>query len=234
MTVDLAGPPSRDDSISISPMDLRRIADTVVTDCVTNVYEAGFGTQGLQKTAYGMETRKAGGFGMLLQFFLSADTLECKRFLDKTRLMQSILDAPLFLTVSLGPPNVPNYRPGDTDPEIALALRHPLSDRRHYAVLQSTRNKVSVFMNELGVVAMKMMQGGKKAWWDTGKFQAVILASLEYQCKEVLGPKGALQARDCQDASYAFVQQGAEARITFNNPIIYTRGEDSTTEYAIV
>ena len=73
-----------------------------------------------------------------------------------------------------------------------------------------------------------MTQGGKVTWWDTGPFEAVVPSGVSYECKEVLGAKGTLSARDCRDASFAFVNQGEGPRINMNAPIKYTRGECSS------
>ena len=138
-----------------------------------------------------------------------------------------LAEAPLFLTVSVTPPFIENKRPGDTDPHVPLALQLPIkSYRATEAAFLLTQERLTVLINELGYQSQKMVQGGKKAWWDTQNFQAIIPVGVDYQCTEKLGAKGILQARDCRDASYGFVKQGDAPLITPNTPINTKSGKE--------
>ena len=66
-------------------------------------------------------------------------------------------DAPLFMTVSVTNPWTPNYRPGDTDPNIPPILQNILDIWRGQTMLESTREKITVLINQLALQGRKMM-----------------------------------------------------------------------------
>lgn len=135
------------------------------------------------------------------------------------------VDAPLFLTVSVTAAWRHNFHPGDTDPNVPRALQVPLDGWRKQAMRQETRNKVTVLINELEYQATKMEQGGRKAWWDTQRFQEIFLVGADYRCQRALGAEGSLQLRDCQRASYEFIRQGMSPLITKQAPLRFQSGK---------
>ena len=118
---------------------------------------------------------------------------------------------------------MPNLEPGNTDPSVPLALKIPLEDYRSRALLQSTKAKATVLINQLEFQASQMVQGGKKTWWDTQDFREIIPTGVSYECKSELGIGESLAGGDCRKASFNFIQQG-EATIAHNIPLEFESG----------
>ncbi|KAL9613005.1 MAG: hypothetical protein Q9167_002438 [Letrouitia subvulpina] len=135
------------------------------------------------------------------------------------------VDAPLFLTVSITSTSRHNFRPGDTDPSVPRALEVPLDGWRRQALRKATSIKLTVLINQLEYQATKMEQGGRKAWWDTQRFEEIILVGSDYQCQRAFGAPGSLQFRDCQRASFEFIHQGIAPRITKSAPLRFQSGQ---------
>lgn len=101
----------------------------------------------------------------------------------------------------------------------------PLDGWRRQAFRKETKNKLTVLINQLEYQATKMVQGGRKAWWDTQRFEEIWLVGVDYQCQRAFGPAGSLQLRDCQRASYDFIQLGITPRITKKAPLRFQSGK---------
>ena len=141
------------------------------------------------------------------------------------RLISKHLDAPLFLTVSITSPYRRNFRPGDTDPRIIPPLQSVLAFWRDEAFRQASKDKVTVMINQLGLQFSRMTEGGRKAWWDSQRFDEVSPGGVGYECKPELGAHGALPIRDCEFASYGFINEGHAPRITPNEPLKFHSGK---------
>ncbi|KAG8533982.1 uncharacterized protein KY384_001725 [Bacidia gigantensis] len=156
------------------------MVSSLTVGCVDNKHGVGgFATSGLQRTGYGLYTNfERGGF-----------------------------TAPLFLTVSLSPPNFPTHSPGDTDPRVPLALTGPLAQYRDEEVLlQRNKDKITVLIDEMLYQSDQMESGGKKAWWDAQDFKQMLPTGVSYECKQALG---VLSVRECRTASWEFIRKGA-------------------------
>ena len=128
------------------------------------------------------------------------------------------------MTISIHPSWTRNYHPGDTDPLIPLAFRHPLAVWAQQAVRQSTKDKINILDNELQVQSSLMRQGGRKTWWDTGGFEEVVPIGVQYQCHSQYGSPGTLRIQDCEDASFQFAKSGQTPAITPSSPLYFRSG----------
>ncbi|KAL8744131.1 MAG: hypothetical protein Q9190_003591 [Brigantiaea leucoxantha] len=196
ITIDLAGPPFRDDTNRLLSYTLRSLVESVITHCVDRATWGGFATYGIKDTGDGLFSRSRGTF-----------------------------NAPLFLTVSITSPYRRNFRPGDTDPRIIPPLQSVLAFWRDEAFRQASKDKVTVMINQLGLQFSRMTEGGRKAWWDSQRFDEVSPGGVGYECKPELGAHGALPIRDCEFASYGFINEGHAPRITPNEPLKFHSGQ---------
>ena len=122
------------------------------------------------------------------------------------------------MTVSVTPPYIPNYRPGDTDPHIPLPLLDILESWRAQALWQRTREKIVALMSEVSLQAGRMKQGGKIRWWDTQNHKDIVPFGMGYQCNKGFGVLAELQ-RDCREASFEFVNQG-DVTVKSDSPLV--------------
>ena len=144
------------------------------------------------------------------------------------------IDTPLFMTVSINPSYTRNFHPGDTDPNIPLALAGPLDAWSRQALRQSTVDKIGILFNELGAQSARMQQGGRKTWWDMGDFEEIVPGSIRYNCRAEFGAAGTLLPKECEDASYNFAKPGDTPAITPGSPLYYRSGRFSKPEHTSI